>query len=304
MKTLLLFHTQFLLLLVAAQTDFHFADSTAQWNVLSAQYEIGGPRIYLSTGIFKIAKDTIIGQYTYQEILETHNYFIRKDSSQKVFGLSSRDSAEHLLYDFGLGLHDSTIVFNALNDWPYNSFGCRVDSSDTVVMDRARKRLFISYNTGSGWFGKDKWIEGIGSTDYHFLSPGNNPQALDGPVQSLLCFMENGAVIYHDTSNFFDVSKTSCLLSGIINGVRQIAGDKFSLVPNPCINGDISVSIHEVGALPGLLKLFDITGKLISQKQLTEKSTHISLNDVSKGLYLYDIISTGQKISSGKLVVE
>jgi hypothetical protein len=282
------------------QADFHFADSTAQWNVLSIQANFNGPTSYYSD-IYKVIKDTLVGQKMYQLVrprsTQQLRYIIRKDSVQRVFAqLLVLQSMEHQLYDFSLRMGDSSIIQST-----YGPVGCHVDSTDTVFIGKARKRLFVSYNSSGCcyWRSQDIWIEGIGAVNTSFLEPGERASEVDGADHSLICYLENQTVLFHDTS------QRSCEID---TAVWERIGEPLyyaaRFFPNPVTQRFVTVMMTEKDNETVQLRLFDMAGRLVLLKPLADKVSKIFLNDISKGLYLYDIISAGQKISSGKLVVE
>lgn len=297
--------------LAGAQTDFRFADSTAQWSVLSAQWCMNTPCASFSTGVYSAPNDTIINQLWYQQIYGFNSpvCYLRKDSVEKVYGRYKSDSVEFLLYDFGWQVGDSITLGNALGrTWPYSVVDCRLDSIDTVDMGGLRRRFYVSYRIpqwNSGWsFERDIWIEGIGSLGTHFLSPGLDPQSLDGQKEDLLCFFEKDSLLYHDfMSSYFTDDTLSCFLNFDWVGVNDIGdagGNLNVLYYRPYCIVKYSKPIENSTQL----SLYDLTGRLILQKELTEQTTRIDLGDMAQGVYVYSIQYDKRKVKAGKLVIE
>ena len=90
---------------VNGQTNFHFADSTAQWNELEGVWT-GNPPNYVNyyTTTFTANTDTVINAINYQIIISDNDeVYLRRDSLNRVYahyGNSISDSFENLLYDF------------------------------------------------------------------------------------------------------------------------------------------------------------------------------------------------------------
>lgn len=83
--------------------------------------------------------------------------------------------------------------------------------------------------------------------------------------------------------------------------IDKIALNAFVL-PNPATSF-ISIQSETNFSEQTNFRLFDVTGRIVLQKQLTEKLTQLDVSAVSKGMYLYTVSSATLKISSGKLVI-
>lgn len=300
MKTHLISGLFFLLFLPAlkAQTDFRFADSTAQWNVLTTTFLMMGPYdYYYSTQSYYVEKDTFFNNHAYQKIYPSNSgrTFLRKDSVSRVYLFNTWDTAEYLLYDFSQQSSDTILL--AVDKW--RSGYCIVDSVDSVNIIYPRKRMFVTYHFDAS--GPDIWIDGIGSLNSNFLGLSDGLVCCDGPGYSLLCFYEKDSLLFHDSS-----LTASCFLdSSTYNSVEQV-NEKIAVRINPNPSSADYVIIQSETSLPEQtnFQLFDVTGRMILQRPLFDKVSHVELDGVSKGLFLYAIASNGQKISSGKLAVQ
>ena len=73
------------------------------------------------------------------------------------------------------------------------------------------------------------------------------------------------------------------------------------LYPNPSWNGTITVSSNTTEKLH--LYIFDLDGTLIHQAVLKEKQK-ITVNDLKKGVYMYDAFLNDESIEYGKITVK
>ncbi len=282
-----------------SQTNFRFADSTAQWNVLSTSYNIIGQKV-LQTEILKVTSDTLIQGYPYQKVESTffplYSYYLRRDSLNRIF-VRRPGASDCLLYDF------SVVPGDTIRYLEYDAIAAVIDSVDSVYIDHYRKRIYVrySYDTTSFQVGTCYpriWVDGIGTLDDHFLWPGGGAHLADYPPYTLLCFFENGQLLYHDSLY------QECEIDTTISvGIKYIQEQIVQISPNPTTS---FITIQSENSFPEQtsFQLFDVTGRMILQKQITDKSTRIDLNEVSKGMYLYHLSASGQKISSGKIVEE
>ncbi|MFZ1328660.1 MAG: T9SS type A sorting domain-containing protein, partial [Chitinophagaceae bacterium] len=83
----------------------------------------------------------------------------------------------------------------------------------------------------------------------------------------------------------------------VFSAIQQVYVDftkkAFTIYPNPAID---KISVQGDFGKPSLLRLFDISGKLILQKQLVNTFTQINLPPLSPGIYLLQVNETIQKL--------
>ncbi|MES2620544.1 MAG: T9SS type A sorting domain-containing protein [Bacteroidota bacterium] len=77
----------------------------------------------------------------------------------------------------------------------------------------------------------------------------------------------------------------------------------FALSPNPATTS-VTLQLEQTPSSSTTFQLFDITGRMILQKPLTETTNRVELSGVSKGMYLYNVVSDKERLGTGKLIVE
>jgi len=92
--------------------------------------------------------------------------------------------------------------------------------------------------------------------------------------------------------------------NGSINGIDDKLSDKITkeliLYPNP---GNAQLNIRTaVQRIGGEFKMYDISGKLVFQKHITESITNINTEQLPSGAYIYNYIHEGVVIENGKWV--
>lgn len=280
-------------LVASAQTSFRFADSTAQWNLLTNENPMWCQCVSYYTTAYTIQKDTVISGKDYQKVGD--KYFVRQDTAQKVFCRKAEDTAEAVIYDFAKIKGDTFYVSNPLFTQPVF---CSVDSVDTVVLGGiSRKRLFVNYNNIVAPV--DEWIYGIGSLHSHFLNPGVDRTIVDGEWYKLLCFSEKGSQVYQ--APFYNSCNEDTLYFLGINDVTS--AQNVSVFPNPATSGVLTV-INENENLGVFFTIYDVTGRLIFQKELNERATSVEVNGITRGVYLYSVQTNGRAVKNGKLIIE
>lgn len=125
----------------SAQTNFRFADSTAQWNVVVQDSSD------FMTNIYIVATDTLLNGANYQVIRKlgsSFTTFFRQDSSGRVFqkNYAYYDTSEVLVYDFSKTVGD-TVKHLIFADGI--AMDAVIDSVDSVYIGKWRKQMFVTY---------------------------------------------------------------------------------------------------------------------------------------------------------------
>jgi len=97
-----------------------------------------------------------------------------------------------------------------------------------------------------------------------------------------------------------DVHRCSCNV-----GVDELKNEMaFNLIPNPN-NGTMQLNYSLDNNESGLLKLYDIVGKEISEYRLVQGNTTLNINEekLNNGLYIYKVIVNDRIVKSDKLVI-
>ncbi|MBD0353095.1 MAG: T9SS type A sorting domain-containing protein [Flavisolibacter sp.] len=79
------------------------------------------------------------------------------------------------------------------------------------------------------------------------------------------------------------------------------ASSTVRLYPNPTTNGTIKVRAANAGEFH--FYVFDVQGTLISRKILNGRQTY-TINNLKKGVYLYDVFKNDVSIEQGKIIVK
>ncbi len=286
---------------ISAQTDFHFADSTAQWNVI-ARYNNGVIPVYYVASIYHVTGDTVIGGAKYQNI--DGNYF-RRDSFQRIY-VRSRDTfpgdtGEYFIYDFGKNKGDT--ISGMGTAW-CGAILCVVDSVDSVLIGHYRKRMYVTWIPHNFSKNQDVWIDGIGSVLDNFLAVPNTCASWEITYFELLCYFEQGQLLFHNNGSYsnFDCNHGVGLDDNIYKSI------KATISPNPTTNHltiSLTAPANQSSTFQSLtFNLLDLTGKTIQQQNLTQQINHVDLINTSRGIYFYNIVSPNGKRQSGKLVIE
>jgi hypothetical protein len=276
----------------SAQTNFRFADSTAQWNVLETGNALWCACYSYSTTSRMALGDTVIGSYNYQII---SGYFIRRDSVGRVFEYFS--NSEKILYNFSLQAGDTLELGNYF-DYSYLNVTAYIDSTDSIMIDYPRKRLYLHYVGLNGGTFQDIWIEGIGSMWSDFLFPGVEQMYFDGPTYGTRCFFE------HDTLKYPQLINWNCTYDTVIYlDINASDINVLSLSPNPVTQSQFTVTLSETPKPNTAFVLYDAVGSLVRREELNSINQTIYTSGLANGMYTYAITVGDNKMSTGKLVL-
>lgn len=94
---------------------------------------------------------------------------------------------------------------------------------------------------------------------------------------------------------------TVCTNVGIIAADNPKINDKVSFYPNP-FSTSITLTINNASAINSSeLKIYDALGKLVMCTMITKTTTNL-VNELSSGIYYYQVIGKDKKIQSGKII--
>jgi len=295
MKKIFLFVICFNAISLIAQTDFRFADSTAQWNICVAQFMDGGPTFWADVyhAKYYVSKDTSLNNFFYQKIQQEQRYydftFIRKDSAGKVFVFSDYLEKDLMMYDFNANVGDTVTIYPISSFSLKDSVMVRVDSIS--IYNRggvSRKQLNVSL---IGSYSKtDIWIEGIGSLKSYFLNPFlQEVSNIPGSEYYLMNYTDN---------NYTDSFAISCFNWAGIAGQTSIP---FYVYPNPTSQ---TIFLKTENYKNQKVRFFDVVGREIFSTEIQDSETQIDVSQWQRGVYFYSILKEGVPQQNGKIVLE
>ena len=292
-------HLFILLAVLFVQASFSqsIVDTNKLWSTVDdAEYLLsGGFRISNYT---KFNGNTLINGFNYKKIFNStdinltawnHVGFIREDTSKKVFALDLLGN-EGLIYDFGANIGD-TIYFN-------NPFYTSVLLDSFIIVENVYQinyagalRNAIDVNSDIGV--AETWIEGVGNT-LGILDGGRGLDGVLGWSVRLLCFYENGSLLYHYAPY------SECFYEDLTNIDNNNLSVNLSIYPNPA-STYLQVSSEKLKVES--VFIYDIYGRTALNNVIASGGVKQSNNltiDITvliKGIYFIKI-----QTSSGSLV--
>lgn len=308
MRKTLFFLTLFLSSLSSSSQMYqyvNFSDS-AKWTYFSANSFLPAGEIYtIST-----REDTIINNKSYYKIFYNDSLYIgglREDSSIIYYmpdsiglGLISIDfylptSTPSSPYDF----NSECILYDFTSDTMSFTVQQTITTfinTSTVNIDNALRN---KYNGGNG-SEDDGVIEGIGRLK-HFFSYLYSTANVSGynADHILICFEDFSSNITYqpvDTFNFYINFPTqyvvvSCdSIESVLTSNINLEHDNIVAYPNP-LNGNSIFNIDNIKNYHSV-RVYDVSGKLVSEKEINSTSIQIDFYNYKSGIYYVELSSS------------
>lgn len=251
---------------------------------------------------YKIGDSVTISDRNYVELLRCAdstdnewiaNGYIRETEDSLVFYRGSMEIAESQIYDFSLNKGDT--VFFIPSQWQ----SYVVDSTYFQnFAGKTRKFLHIApvYQKDSIDYGEDIWIEGIGSV-YGLLS---TPYlGLVGAYFYLLCFEQDGQLLYHFNHLPFGLEVPDCFFTGIEDSPKF---GKPNLFPNP-VGHNMEVELKGYSRFPCEIEIYNSLGQVCKKICLQDPQSKINLHGLEPGLYTCRVVSE-KNLPPLKLIIQ
>lgn len=283
-----------------------FPDSGAVWSEMYTSDET----MVVYENFALSGEDTIINDISYKKLYLFHESFfdknkfiyiggIREDNAKHIYYMGDsvhwlkpynsfddyNKEKELLLYDFSLEIGDTLWESNT------NVYGkLIVRDIDTIqIGNTLRKKFYFNYF----WV---EWIEGIGSLRGLLFAPSDIPTGSSYPYNSLICFIQNDIVLYHN--DYYD----DCFPSTLNADIKQI-NPEISVCSNPL---EQQIQFKWCNCIINRIEIFDVQGVLIDVINVRNDSTEANYptNRMQSGVYIYRANNSNGYSQTGRFVVE
>ena len=267
-------YTLLVLLLMAcgmkAQETTSILKDNSEWNIL--WQSTGVPIPELVTESLMVSGDTLVDGVFYKKVLrklssETQHWhgsleydlygIIKEEESGKVFYKPIEQEIEYLLYDFGMNVNDTAVMYWCQNpNWEVH---VRIDSIATQHIAGAERRVFYVSSKdmfGDEWHWLNTWVEGIGAMEgllysCHIVNAGGIT------LHELLCYHEDGELVWQNARDRVVVEGLEAVEVKVYNTSGQMV---------KTVRGTNEVDLS--GLVDGvyLLRITDADGKVYTNK--------------------------------------
>ena len=300
-------YTLLVLLLMAGRVTIQAQETTnilkdnSEWNIL--WQSTGVPTPESVTESLMVSGDTLVDGVLYKKVLrklssETQYWhgsleydlygIIKEEESGKVFYKPIEQEIEYLLYDFGMNVNDTAVMYWCQNpNWEVH---VRIDSIATQHIAGAERRVFYVSSKdmfGDEWHWLNTWVEGIGAMEgllysCHIVNAGGIT------LHELLCYHEDGELVWQNPNY------NTCLIDPeSIQDNTEESG--LQVYPNPARDRVVTEGI-EVAEV----QVYNAHGQLV---KTVRRTTEIDLSGLVDGVYLLRITDAEGKVYTNKITV-
>jgi len=264
-----------------------------QWNVYR---DFINPLRY--TEIFKFDFDTVVDNRICKKIVSTSDSSISavysyrclmfEDSiTKKIYSLDNQNNVK-LYFDFSAQSGDSLALYSPYYNTTDTFIVSQVSTVDINSINR--KKITLDYFSSNYHLQNvDSWIEGIGSLKG--LVYGNTSPQFVGSQYSLLCFSNYSQILYPDQNS------GHCYYTNV--KIEEMYNNPIKIYPNP-VEDVLSISDLPLKKLN--LKIIDLCGNLLVQKEINEENNRIFVANLKPGMYLITICDKEKTVLTQKIV--
>ena len=295
-KNILLLGCSLMITLSFAQPFLPMLEDDHVWNTDFYVDPFGGGQTGIISSENFVAGETIINNMSYKSVYidGIQGSCLVREADGIVYRYDIDASQEYIIYDFTLNIGDTFIIPQVMYESfcgaieIYNGWDELTVTDKTTEFIAGENRLVISFDYLSEFNIQCKWIEGIGS------SLGFDPvgDVIDIGSRYLVCFTKNG------TTYFFN-NATAC--DNTTLDVPDNLKKEIVLAPNPV--SDISILQFPSELNVDKLRIYDITGKLVSVEAITKDYAIINAMDYASGLYFFQVIIENKVIKTDRFIV-
>ena len=252
---------------VTSYTDYHYADSVAEWNGKSYHVLMQGQK---ALGL--VREDTTLKK-VFLKPLDT------------MFGnyLKVRANGEFVYMDYSLQEND-TLTMPLTYDSDTTECRLVVTSVDSILMNGiTHKVLHMNAVSGFEYGGNYAWIEGLGSSETGPVIEPTHPSA--GLIKRVICFRNNGT--------FPIDSLSACDIPTGIGESQSMPAISLEIFPNPA--KDVLIVTNHHSGNRSSLTLSDELGQVVYAGQLHQQIT-IDTRDFTDGIYFLRVEQAGHAL--------
>jgi hypothetical protein len=174
----------------------------------------------------------------------------------------------------------------------YKSHNCEITISNNGVAKFNFRNIYLPYKNLNEALSN-------GMFTYTIHTKPNLPSGTTFQNSASIYFDYNEPIITNRTINTLDTA-----LRSSINPIEAKENYLISIAPNPMID----VATIYIGSLKGTIDLdliiLDVLGKKVKTLSHQTNIITINRNDLSSGIYFYELKNNGRKIGAGKFVME
>ena len=288
-----------------AQEWMSLLKDNSEWNIL--WQSTGVPTPELVTESLMISGDTLVDGELYKKVLrklssETQYWhgsleydlygIIKEEESGKVLYKPKEQEIEYLLYDFGMNVNDTAVMYWCQLPNPNCEIHVRIDSIATQhIAGTERKVFYVSSKDmfGDEWHWLNTWVEGIGAMEgllysCHVVNAGGIT------LHELLCYHKDGELVWQNPIY------NTCLIDNNDGIQDNTVGFSVQVYPNPARDRVVIEGVEPAG-----VQVYNALGQLVKTVRGTNE---IDLSGLVEGVYLLRITDAEGKVYTNKITIQ
>lgn len=241
--------------------------------------------------------ETANGEYVIAGTTTSYN-----TNNDKDFYLARTDKNGTLIWQSNFGNPGEEEVFDVYED----NLGNLINVGFTKAAGAGGKDAELFYIGASGWWmgisptygtSLDEWFKG-------FAIGLNGNFCMLGTTNSYGNGLNDVFIVRVDTIFANQPIILTTFNDSIPLTIKDTKNNSVvSIFPNPT-QQFLTISISETkGNTPYFFELYDLQGKAILKKEITNTSTTLNLSQLSKQFYVFKLLKEGKIVSTGKLIV-
>jgi parallel beta-helix repeat protein len=201
------------------------------------------------------------------------------------------------------GLECRTLPDISTDDYYSGEFGTG-NGNDTPIADN-----FISKNVAEGEPDTPRWEETSADENVkllNYIKARYSNGAVAGDYLFMRLSVDNVSMNGFQFFGISDATMTNppelSLKVDSATGIISLRPEKFSIYPNPVINGRFKIEADGFETGSGIVQFYSLKGMLVSEKRLNDVSGTVTVN-LKPGVYVVRL-TTGNKIYLSKLLIK
>ena len=246
-------------------------------NPIPVMYKFLGDTVLNSKSYFKVFKCSSLEDSSYVINSNLNYYGAIREVNKKVYFLIKDSSIERKIYDFNLGLNDTTSIYytsNFLNEEVVVS----LDKINTVDTFYGRSVFEHSHNSSS-FFNHYYIVQGFGVIYY-----SSNEIDSDFPTRKVCAIKKNNpqhSIPSNYSECYWKVKKSFI-------SVKGIESNNIEVYPNPAVN---EITIQSNNTKLKSIVIYDTNGKLINQIAVQNNKDVLDIKSFESGVYTLQFVT-------------
>lgn len=246
-------------------------------NPIPVMYKYLGDTVLNSKSYYKVFKCSSLEDSSYTINSNLSYYGAIREVNKKVYFLIKDSTIERKIYDFNLGLSDTTSIHYSSS---FFSEDVVVTLDKINVIDTFYGRSVYEHSHNSSMFFNHYYlVQGFGVIYY-----SSNEIDSDYPTRKV-CAIKKNSPQHNIPANY---NKCYWKVKNSLISVKEIESNNIEVYPNPAVN---EITIQSIDTKLKSVVIYDINGRLIKQKTVQKNKDVINVKSFKSGVYTLQFVT-------------